>query len=369
MSILFGKEWTRKDLLRRIGRLQQVGGVTLCELDQGKERGCRIAEVKTGSGLSFSILLDRAMDIGAAEFGGIPLSWQSSTGFSNPAFFYPYRDNWLRTFGGGLVTTCGLSNVGAPNVDSGEELTLHGLISGSPAEQVKVDYRWHGDDLDITVEGILRETKVFGPNLVLKRLIWTRLGEKKVFLEDRVTNEGFEPTPLMFLYHINIGWPILDQDTMLIMPSRKAVLRDHLESGSSFKQSPHTSDYGILSAPQKGFREQVYFHDMIADSAGYVQIGVVHPNIRSSCFGIYIKYPLVELPRFTQWKMLGEGMYVLGIEPGNCGVMGRERERKDASLQFLAPGESKDFHLEIGAITTPEELNQVSDLVDDLLQK
>ncbi len=85
--------------------------------------------------------------------------------------------------------------------------------------------------------------------------------------------------------------------------------------------------------------------------------------------GLYIKYLIKELPRFTQWKMLGEKTYVLGIEPGNCGVLGRADERKKGTLKILRPGESQTFHLEIGVISTPEELNQVSDQVNLLLKR
>jgi len=43
--------------------------------------GCRVAEVRTGSGLTFSVLLDRGMDIGPAAYKGLPLAWVSPTGW------------------------------------------------------------------------------------------------------------------------------------------------------------------------------------------------------------------------------------------------------------------------------------------------
>jgi hypothetical protein len=66
--------------------------------------------------------------------------------------------------------------------------------------------------------------------------------------------------------------------------------------------------------------------------------------------------------------MIGEGTYVLGVEPGNCSVLGRARERAEGTLQYLEPGKSLVFHLEIGVISSPEEMNQISDLVDNLLR-
>ncbi|HOE62484.1 MAG TPA: aldose 1-epimerase family protein [Candidatus Sumerlaeota bacterium] len=362
MAQLYGREWTKKELLRRIGSLGQVGGVRLFEYSDGASRGLRAAEIRTGSGLSFTILLDRGMDIGSVEFAGCPLNWESSVGFKHPAFFHHNGLDWLNTFGGGLVTTCGLSNVGVPNTDEGRDYGLHGCITACPAENVRVEHNWNGGDMDISVSGTMRETSVFGPNLCLERVIWTRLGEKKIFIEDKVTNESDENSPLMFLYHVNIGWPILDDETSIIIPTRKVTPRDA-------EAEKDKDNYDVFHSPQMGYKEKVFFHDMAADPAGYVPVAVVNPHIRSLCMGLYIKYLIKELPRFTQWKMLGEKTYVLGIEPGNCGVLGRADERKKGTLKILRPGESQTFHLEIGVISTPEELNQVSDQVNLLLKR
>jgi len=362
MAQLFGREWGKEDILRHIGRISQVCGINQYEFLDGKARGMRAAEVRTGSGLVFTVLLDRAMDIGAAEYAGCPLSWNSCTGLCHPSYFLPIQNHWLDTFGGGLITTCGLSNVGIANMDNGKEHPLHGVITGIPAENVKVDYSWHGNNLDISIEGTVREASVFGPDLTLQRLIWTRMGERKIFIEDRVTNEGYHPCPIMFLYHINIGWPILDKESVLIIPSRNTIPRDAAAEEDMDR-------FASFQAPQKNYEEKVFFHEMIPDSAGNIQMAVINSSLESPCFGIYIKYPYKELPRFTQWKMIGEGVYVLGIEPGNCEVRGRAWEREKGTLQYVESGKSRTFHLEIGVITTPEEVSQISDQLEDLMKK
>lgn len=361
MAQLFGKEWKKEELLSRIGHLSQVGGISLFEYSDGKARGLRAAQIRTGSGLSFNVLVDRAMDIGTADFAGYPLGWHSCTGLCHPAYSLPLEKHWLDSFGGGLLTTCGLTNVGKPNQDREENLPLHGVISGTPAENININYTWHGDNLDISIEGIIRESSVFGPNLSLHRLIWTRLGEKKIFIEDVITNEGCLSSPLMVLYHTNIGWPIFDKDTFIIMPSRNV----EIINANTEEEMEH---YAFFRDPEKQATEKVYSHDMIPDSSGNVRLAVVNSNLIHPCFGVYIKYPYKELPRFTQWKMMAEGTYVLGLEPGNCGVRGRASERANGMLEYLEPGQSRSFHLEIGVITTPEELSQISDLVEDLLQ-
>jgi hypothetical protein len=361
MVQLFGKEWKKEDLLSRIGRLSQVGGVSQFEYSDGKARGLRAAQIRTGSSLIFNVLIDRAMDIGAAEFSGYPLGWHSCTGLCHPSYFLPLKSHWLDSFGGGLLTTCGLTNVGRANQDQQKDLPLHGVISATPAENININYTWHGDNLDLSIEGIIRESSVFGPNLSLRRLIWTRLGEKKIFVEDVVTNEGGISSPLMFLYHTNIGWPIFDKDAFMIMPSRNVeIINAETEEEMEY--------FAFFRDPEKKATEKVYSHDLIPDSSGNIRLAVVNPNLGHPCFGVYLKYPFKELPRFTQWKMMAEGTYVLGLEPGNCGVRGRAAERANGTLEHLEPGQSRSFHLEIGVITTPEELSQISDLVEDLIK-
>ena len=122
---LFGKTITPKELKRRVGLIDQVAGVRLVTLDDGHARGSRAALVQTGSGLDFTILIDRCMDLGGVTFNGAALGWRSSVGDVAPQYFEPEHIRWLRSFQGGLLATCGLSNVGAPQ--AGSEVSGLGL--------------------------------------------------------------------------------------------------------------------------------------------------------------------------------------------------------------------------------------------------
>src|SRR5262245_19275271 len=75
MPTLFEHEFTPDDLRRLTGSLDQLAGIRLYELSDGKARGMRAADIWTGSGLRFTVWLDRALDIGPAEFAGKPLAW------------------------------------------------------------------------------------------------------------------------------------------------------------------------------------------------------------------------------------------------------------------------------------------------------
>ncbi|MER3487081.1 MAG: DUF4432 domain-containing protein, partial [Chloroflexota bacterium] len=110
MPTLWGEEFSRRELMRRIGELEQVAGVRLVTLSDGTERGVRVLEFRTGTGFAFDVLVDRAFDIGRCELRGRALGWQSGVGFAGPWYAEQGGLGWLRTWGGGLLTTCGLEH-------------------------------------------------------------------------------------------------------------------------------------------------------------------------------------------------------------------------------------------------------------------
>src|SRR5438270_8027346 len=145
MAELFGQHWTRAALLERVGDISQLGGARLVTFADGPEAGVLAAELRTGSGLAFSVLPGRGMDIGFAEFRGMPLCWRSPTGEIAAPFYEPEGEGWLRGFSGGLMVTCGLSTAGWPSVDQGQVLPIHGRASYLQARKVYVDGQWEDD--------------------------------------------------------------------------------------------------------------------------------------------------------------------------------------------------------------------------------
>ncbi|HPK23834.1 MAG TPA: aldose 1-epimerase family protein [Candidatus Hydrogenedentes bacterium] len=342
---LFGKNYSKTALRKRLGNMDQLAGIRLVSFDDGNERPVRAALFHTGSGLEFTVLLDRGMDIASASFQGKAMGWRSTTGNVAPQYFEPEGLRWLRSYFGGLVTTCGLTRVGAPGADSALQGDgLHGRISHIPARDIQVSQAWEGDRYLLSVSGVMRETSVFGENLTLRRTISTELGASSFRIRDVVCNEGFTRTGLSLLYHCNIGWPVLDQGSRMIAPVRALAPRD-----SAAEKGMETWD--VMDAPTHGYREKCYYHDMIPDKKGEVTVALVNDGFPDNGFGVYIRYNKKELPRFVQWKQMGEQVYVCGLEPCNCGIEGREKDEALGLLDMLNAGEERAFNLEFGVLT------------------
>jgi hypothetical protein len=340
---LFGRSLTGRELLRRVGRLDQVAGIESLVLDDGAARGVRALHLRIGSGLSFTILPDRGMDLDAAEYRGVPLAWLSHTGIVAPSFRETEGQGWLRSFHGGLLLTCGLQNVGPPGQRDGEALGLHGRISNTPASRVSHQARWDEEGCVLEVRGEVREARVFGANLVLRRAISARVGESRIRIEDTVENEGFDPAPLMLLYHMNLGWPLLDETSRLITPGkpgeppepRDEEARGGLESWDRF------------SGPTPDFKERVFFHHPEAGVGGWTEARLENPALEGGGLALSVRFRPEELPEFIQWTMTGEGTYVVGLEPATCRVGGYEAEERAGRVIWLDPGEVRRYQLEI----------------------
>lgn len=328
-------------LRRYTGNMNQIAGVRTAVLDDGKSRGVRVADVNNGSGLTYTVLLDKGLDIGPASYRGVPLAFLTPVGFAHPSLFDAQGLGWLRNWGGGLLTGCGMSNVGTPQKEDGYTVTgplgAHGRLSNIPADTCSVSEAWVNGKYELAVSGVVRENCMFGENLELRRTLSTRMGENVITVRDTVTNAACRPAPLMLLYHINLGFPLL---------SEEAVLK-----AKPHKLTPRTPGAAIglpiwnqCQPPTDGYAEQCFYHDLPVDKGGMARMSLENPALG---LGVDVSYRKKELPFFTQWKMMGVGEYVMGLEPANCHPDGQAKERADGTLKTLKPGESVEFLVQI----------------------
>lgn len=361
LALLYGREWTKDELLKRVGDISQLCGAKVYELQDGATRGVVGVDVWTGGGLAFTILASRGMDISTARYRGVALAWRSPTMEVHPAFYEPEGFGWLRGFYGGLMTTCGLMHYGVPVEDEQGRFGLHGRASYTPAHNLYVDGYWDGDEYFVAIEGKVREGAVFSPVLELHRRITVRLGENRLFVRDTVTNIGFQTSPLMLLYHINLGFPIVNDGSELIAPSLKVCPRDQeAEKG--------LSEYARFIAPQPNFKEQVFFHQLVGTQDDDTCAAVINRQLRhGEGLGVYVRWKLKDLPNFVQWKMMGESIYVVGLEPCNTPTLNRAEAKEKGVLPYLQPGEKRTFNLEIGVLANRSEIEQFRQFVAQLM--
>jgi hypothetical protein len=230
VAVLWGRRWTREELLARVGRLEQVAGIRLVEGGDGAERGVRMLRCSAGSGFDFEILVDRGFDVAGAWIGGRPLAWSSPVGLVGPWYCEPEGIGWFRGFPGGLVSTCGLDHtlLGGPDDATvfnyphrvTETYGLHGRYTGLPARLAGYGATWDGDECVLWAEGEVLQAAVFGEQLLLRRRVEADLGGKSLRISDTVTNIGPTACPHMMLYHCNVGFPVVDAGRGPPLPAR-----------------------------------------------------------------------------------------------------------------------------------------------------
>ena len=346
MAKINQREVSKDELLKKIGNVAQVAGIRPYEMSEGRAKGIKAFNVTTGGGLDFTILESKCLDLLDMKYKGINLSFLSKPGVGAPEYFNPYGNEFLRYFQGGMLYTCGLSNIGIACEEDGEHHGLHGRISHTPAEKVSVQAEWEGDEYVMTVSGEMREAAHFKENLILKRKIVTKLGAKSIEIHDVVDNQGQEEQPVMLLYHFNFGYPLLDKGSRVIVPRHQIAPRTEIAKAG-------IQEFQKISEPIQGFEEHVFYIENSSDKDHTTYAALVNDELE---LGVYIKYNTLQLPILVEWKSMASGDYALGLEPGTNYLGGRSEERQKGRLKMLKPQSQMTFDLEIGILEGKQEI-------------
>ena len=312
-----------------IGHDSQIYGVEEHRLVGGKGDGMRVLEVNNGKGLMLTISPDRCGDITRLRFKGINMSYMSPCGYVAPVYYDSIGSNWLKSFTAGFLTTCGLQAVGSPCCDEGEELPLHGSIANQPCEHVY----WTEKEGKLVLCFLVKDEVIFGRKLRLKRKITVSTEENTLEICDTIQNTGDRTEPVEILYHMNMGYPLLDEDSIVKIPSAEVLPRDE-------HAAEDIANWMRMEKPTAGYQERCYHK--FADQAG--RASIYQPKMG---VGIEISFDAGELDGFVEWKMMGIRDYVLGLECGNCYPDGRDVMRQTGMLKFLNPGEEKTYQVKI----------------------
>ena len=348
MVKLYGEARSRRDIAASAGSFAQFAGVRLMTLDDGLERGIRMLEFRSGTGLRFTVLVDRAMDIADCDYRGIAIGWHSPAGFRHPGL-HEYESEgglgWMRSFSG-LMITCGLDHILFMYDEVADHYnykprqtikhSIHGRVGTIPAKLTGYGERWEGDECYLWCEGVVTQGTVFGEHLELTRRIEIKAGTNDIRLSDRVVNRGFYRTPHMYCYHINVGHPVLAEGSRYLAPIKDVVWAAH--AGDDYRKQG--VGYRNLPAPQMQFHEQVWQHEMGVDAQGEVPVALVNDRLS---IGFEVVTRKDQFPCMFEWQNLQAGQYALGIEPSTNHVLGHGTARERGELIWLEHGDERRY--------------------------
>ncbi|MFV0465748.1 MAG: aldose 1-epimerase family protein [Lachnospiraceae bacterium] len=305
----------KKELYQYIGSMQQLAFVRPITFNEGRAKGIQGFDIKNGD-LRFQVAGDKCLDIIDFNYKGVNINFLSKQGLIGRADYDTHGEEGVRSLMGGLLFTCGLENTCIPCQIGDTSYPMHGRIRSTPAEHINSDACWNEDDYVMSVSGEMREAEIFGKNLTLKRTIQTKYGDKSIYLTDLIENSGYQDEPMMILYHFNFGYPLLDEDAVILLPTYGAKPRD--------KNAQKDADkWNQMEAPIVQEPERVYLHELYSDVDGNTFACLY--NLRME-LGVRISFNKKYLPRFVQWKSIAASDYVMGLEPTNSDVYGRAHE-------------------------------------------
>ncbi|MCQ1569135.1 aldose 1-epimerase family protein [Neorhizobium galegae] len=305
-----------------------VADIRLLQMEDGPGRGQRLLVVRNASGIGFEIALDRGFDISSATWRGINIGWNSANGLPWPPNSLDAEDGvgFYRNFDG-FIVTCGLDHIGgAKRSDAGHFIhkhrksvfnPLHGRISGQRATLSGYGIDWSASVPVIWAEGVVRQSSVFGENLLLRRRIEIDVFGNAIRLNDVVENQGFRPTPHAILYHVNFGYPFLDESTQLAGD----LSRDLVSAFNGEDKRPRADfvDY---------FQETPVVCDL-PEASVELRNSALLGGVRAR-----LSFSREALPSFGIWRAYQSGVYALALEP---------------TRRFEPEGKSENGSLTLGA--------------------
>ncbi len=292
----------------KISNFAQLAYIRRFTLNEGKEAGLKIVEVNNGK-LRFLLNESKALDMSQLWHNGTNISFLSKNGLT--AANLPFS----RRFEGGMLYTCGLDSVGAR-----EGYDLHGTLHNLPAKVLSTVC----NEEEISVIAEVEDGELFGKDLLLRRTVKTKCGSEEVTVEDTLFNRGYRDEEYCLLYHINLGYPMLDKGVNIEAEEEEVTPR-------TAWAKEREGDRKVFTADVPNEEERCYF---IKHKTPCVTVTNEKLGKRFT-----LNYSQETLPCFVQWCSSASGDYALGLEPSTTFLDEKFGMRK------LAAGQSKTFCL------------------------
>lgn len=294
----------------RISNFMQAASLRRYHLMGGAQDGLEVIDCDNGK-LRFLVNVTKACDIMQVYHEGQNISFISKNGFTKREI------SFLNRFEGGMLYTCGLDNAGRR-----EGYEMHGTFHNTPAEILRAECTEEG----IVIEAVIRNSALFGQNLVMRRRITCAIESEHLVLEDTLTNEGYADAEYCLLYHVNVGYPLLGEGAKILTDATEYYARapfaienaeTRFEISDAIPNRPECCYYLMMNEPKATLRNE--------------RVGKAFT----------LTYSKDTLPCFLEWKSMASGDYALGLEP--CTTM----LDKHFTYKTLAPGASAIFRLDL----------------------
>jgi hypothetical protein len=360
MKNIFGNKISKTDLIKKVGSMSNFAYVKPFQYTEGKATGVNGFEISNGTGLDFTVLESKCLDIVSMKYKGMSLNYSPKTGIVSPALSDMNGSEFRRSIVGGMMYTCGLLNVGSACEDNGMTHVFHGRIKTIPAEKVSVSSDWENDDFVIKISGEMKDGAIYGDNLVLRRTITTKTGAKSVKIHDELENLSYKDEEFMILYHVNAGYPVVDDGSRFVIPKGDLVPRI---DGITDK---NVSDCKKITGPIDNYAEHVFFHEVASDKDDNTGAAVINDKLG---IGVFVNFNKKNLPYIVEWKSMMSGDYAFGILPSNNHAGGRLYERQNGTLRTIKAAEKLVFDLEIGVLEGADEIKDFESKINSLPKK
>lgn len=308
-----------KDKRSYCGSRSQLAGIEQAVCVGGRSEGVRLIDMHNSAGLDLTLTPDRCLDLYRLVYKGVNVAFHSKNPLQVPPTDSLLEEVFFEQWPAGMLTTCGLSNFGSASETgsegSRERHPLHGRIGLLAADITRIEDSWESDSL--VVEGAVRETRLYGRELELRRKVEVPVSAARIRVVDRVMNYRSQKEGVMLLYHLNFGYPFLDETTLFYtnMTDQKVL-----------EQETYATGLSRYSRPKKG-----------ADA----NVLLVNAGLE---LAVQITWGCAQLPHFYRWRHMVSGDWVVGIEPATAGTLdGRERAETTADLVYILPSESVEL--------------------------
>lgn len=290
-------------------------------VQNGPSAGSRLIVLRAGE-ITAEVLPDRGLDIGRVWWKGVQIAWLLPQGIVGPGSISAGND-WLANFGGGLLTTCGPENFGAPGISDSRAYPLHGSFTNLKFEI----QNQQTSENEVLVSGRATYSPLFGESWQISRTISLK-SSGQVSVRDAFLNVGVVSQPILQLYHVNLGGGFLSSAVQVTSPNGATKVT---------QQEELTDSWEVFGDAHSLNLETVYLHQSEEP---------IWATAHNPALSLSVRVSSDKLSNLFQWKFRRKDRFVLGLEPASSNTLEGRTKALD-SAPIVTPGQLWEHELKV----------------------